>query len=217
MTYSIAAHCPESNAFGIAITSSSICVPSRCAWVSPKGLVVTQNVTDPSFGPSGLAMLQEGRTADEIVKTLLASTPHGAWRQLVVIDGSGKVEAFSGDKAMPVVALKKGKGVIAMGNMLANDAVPQAMVDSFESNAGKTLTERLLTALEAGLDQGGETGEEHSAGLHVAAKLSWPIVDLRVDWHDEPIAELRRLWTLYRPQLDDYVARALNPEAAPAF
>ena len=77
--------------------------------------------------------------------------------------------------------------------------------------------ERLLRALEAGLDAGGETGDERAAGLHVADIHDWPVVDLRVDWHDEPIAELRRIWDIYAPQRAAYEARARAPSQAPSF
>jgi uncharacterized Ntn-hydrolase superfamily protein len=79
------------------------------------------------------------------------------------------------------------------------------------------LPERLMRALEAGLAQGGETADEHAAGLHVCDKHVWPVVDLRVDWHDDPIPELRRVWTAYAPQMDAYITRAVNPAAAPSF
>ena len=91
------------------------------------------------------------------------------------------------------------------------------MVDSFAKSKGEPLAERLLRALEAGLAQGGETMDEHAAGLHVADRYTWPVVDLRVDWHDEPIAELRRVWTVYAPQMEAYITRAVNPAAAPNF
>jgi uncharacterized Ntn-hydrolase superfamily protein len=91
------------------------------------------------------------------------------------------------------------------------------MIARFEAAAGQALAERLMVALEAGLEAGGETGDEHAAGLHVAQTFDWPVVDLRVDWHDAPIAELRALWERYRPQQPDYVARAINPRAAPSF
>ncbi len=101
---------------------------------------------------------------------------------------------------------------------LASPDVPSRMIEVFQSgNAGKDLAERLMLALEAGLDAGGETGDEHAAGLHVADTYDWPVVDLRVDWHDEPIAELRRVWTSYAPQRAAYESRARTPGTAPSF
>jgi uncharacterized Ntn-hydrolase superfamily protein len=217
MTYSISARCPESGAFGIAITSSSIAVPARCAWVGPLGLVVTQNVTDPALGPAGLALLRQGLGARAVLSNLTLGTPEPEWRQVGVIDRYGRVAWHSGAEALPVAAVAEGAGCLALGNLLADKNVPGVMIGRFEGAAGEGLAEQLLSALEAGLEAGGETGDEHAAGLHVAHVFDWPVVDLRVDWHDTPIAELRALWERYRPQQKDYIARAINPRAAPSF
>jgi uncharacterized Ntn-hydrolase superfamily protein len=217
MTYSIAARCPQTGAFGIAITSSSIAVPARCAWVGPLGLVVTQNVTDPALGPAGLALLRQGLGAAAVLHNLTLGTPEPEWRQAGVIDRYGRVAWHSGLQALPVAAVAEGSGCLALGNLLADKSVPDAMIARFEATADEALAERLLSALEAGLEAGGETGDEHSAGLHVAQTFDWPVVDLRVDWHDTPIAELRALWERYRPQQQDYIVRAINPRAAPSF
>jgi uncharacterized Ntn-hydrolase superfamily protein len=217
MTYSIAARCPRTGAFGIAITSSSICVASRCAWVSPTGAVLTQNITDPALGPLGLSLVAKGKEAREVVKELVAATPYSAWRQLAAVDREGRTAAHSGAQALPIFAEAHGAGCVAVGNILANDGVPRAMIEAFALREADPLPERLLRSLEAGLAHGGETADEHAAGLHVCDKHVWPVVDLRVDWHDDPIAELRRVWTAYAPQMGAYITRAVNPAAAPAF
>lgn len=217
MTYSIAARCARTGAFGIAITSSSICVPSRCAWVSSTGAVLTQNITDPQLGPLGLSFLAQGMGAKGVLAQMVGATAFSAWRQLAAIDRAGQTASFSGDKALPVFAEAHGPDCVAVGNILADRIVPSAMIDAFARSAGQVLAERLMQALEAGLAAGGETGDEHAAGLHVADRYTWPVVDLRVDWHDDPIAELRRVWTLYEPQMQAYITRAINPDAAPAF
>jgi uncharacterized Ntn-hydrolase superfamily protein len=90
------------------------------------------------------------------------------------------------------------------------------MIEAFES-APDHLAARLIAGLEAGLAAGGEDGPVRSAGVLVADRQSWPVVDLRVDWHEQPVAALRALWTAYAPQLEAYVTRALDPDAAPAF
>lgn len=102
--------------------------------------------------------------------------------------------------------------------MLASDAVLPAMLAAFDGNPDAELGERLIAALEAALEVGGEEGPVHSAGLLVVAKQSWPLVDLRVDWADHaPVAQLRALWTLWQPQMDAYVTRALDPADAPSY
>ncbi|QCI67302.1 DUF1028 domain-containing protein [Phreatobacter stygius] len=217
MTYSIAARCPRDNAFGIAITSSSIAVASRCAWVGPLGLVVTQNVSDPALGPAGLGLLRQGLGAGAVRDALVSGTPEPAWRQVGVIDRYGQVALHSGEQALPVAAIARGDGCFALGNLLANPDVPRIMVETFAAEPALPLAERLLRALEAGVAAGGETDDEHGAGLHVARAFDWPVVDLRVDWHDLPITELRRVWTLYAPQQAAYEWRALKPSQAPSF
>src|SRR5215469_6589201 len=116
MTYSIMARCARTNAFGIAITSSSICVASRCSWVAPLGAVATQNVTDPALGPAGLALLRQGRGAGAVLGLLLAGTADPAWRQVAVIARYGRVATHSGAKALPVAALAEGPDCCALGN-----------------------------------------------------------------------------------------------------
>lgn len=217
MTYSIAARCEKTGAFGIAITSSSICVASRCAWVGPLGAVSTQNITDPALGPAGLALLRQGLGAGAVLDLLLAGTPQPDYRQVGVIDRYGMTALHSGKEALPLAAFAQGPSCIALGNLLAASEVPSLMIAAFTEAAGETLAERLMRGLEAGFDAGGETGDEHAAGLHVADVYDWPVVDLRVDWHDEPIAELRRIWTLYAPQRAAYEARARAPGSAPSF
>ena len=105
MTYSIAARCPQSGAFGIAITSSSICVASRCAWVGPLGAVLTQNVTDPSLGPAGLALLRQGLGAPAVLQLLISGTPEPEWRQIGVIDRYGRTAQHSGARIEDIVKI----------------------------------------------------------------------------------------------------------------
>jgi uncharacterized Ntn-hydrolase superfamily protein len=217
MTYSIAARCPKTGAFGIAITSSSICVASRCAWVGPLGAVSTQNVTDPALGPAGLGLLRQGLGAGAVLDLLLAGTPEPEWRQVGVIDRYGKIALHSGSQALSLAAFARGDACMALGNLLASADVPARMIAAFAEADGANFADRLLRGLEAGLAAGGETGDEHAAGLHVAEIHDWPVVDLRVDWHDEPIAELRRIWELYAPQRAAYESRARAPGTAPSF
>jgi uncharacterized Ntn-hydrolase superfamily protein len=157
MTYSIVARCATTNAFGIAITSSSICVASRCAWVGPLGAIATQNVTDPALGPAGLSLLRQGLGASAVLDLLLAGTPEPAWRQVAVIDRCGRTALHSGAKALPLAAVAEGPECCALGNLLANPEVPARMVAAFRDTPAQPLPERLMRALEAGLAAGGET------------------------------------------------------------
>lgn len=218
MTFSIIARCPESGMFGVAISSSSPAVAARCAHLRARaGAVASQNITDPALGQIGLDLLARGLSAREVCDALVASTPVIAYRQLALVDASGRVASYSGSNTLGIHAVHCGEGVIAAGNLLANDQVPSAMVRGYQDNAGKPFATRLMAALRAGLDQGGEAGPVHSAGLCVVREVSWPIVDLRVDWSAGPIAALEEVWAVYEPQAEDYVRRARNPSGAPGF
>ncbi len=130
---------------------------------------------------------------------------------------AGRTAAFSGSGTLGLHATAEAPSVVAAGNLLANEAVPQAMIDGFMAAAG-ALPQRLLAAMQAGLAAGGEAGPVHSAGLAIVREVPWPVVDLRVDWDDaDPIAALQALWTRYEPQMEDYVARALRPGEAARF
>src|SRR6195256_3502592 len=191
MTYSLVARCSKSGAFGIAITSSSICVASRCAWVCPLGAVSKQNATAPALGPAGLGLLRQGLGAGAVLDLLLAGTPDPEWRQVGVIDRYGKTASHSGSQALSLAALAQGDACIALGNLLVSPDVPARMIAAYGKAEGANFAERLLQGLEAGLAAGGETGDEHSAGLHVAETYDWPVVDLCVDWHDGHIHQWR--------------------------
>lgn len=217
MTFSITARCAETGQFGVAIASSSPAVAARCAHARARvGAVASQNVTDPRLGPRGLDLLGGGLGAEAVVAELQsAAGEHAAWRQVAVV-GAASVAAFSGARALGRNGHVLAADAVAAGNMLANDTVLPAMLAAF-AGAGE-LGERLLRALEAGLAAGGEAGPVHSAGLLVVDAQPWPLVDLRVDWADAaPIAQLRALWTLWQPQMHDYVTRALNPAGAPSY
>ena len=217
MTFSIVARCAESGMFCIDISSSSPAVAACCSHArAGAGVVASQNITDPGLGISGLEMLGMGTTAEEALGRLVASTPFAAYRQLAIVDARGHVAGHSGERTLGIHAMAKGEGCIAAGNLLSNTDVPQRMVAAFEASVGD-LPPRLLKALAAGLDAGGEAGAVRSAGLKVVRNVAWPIVDLRVDWHDQPIETLQDLWAVYEPQMEDYVKRALDPNAAPSF
>lgn len=213
MTFSITARCPHSGAFGVAISSSSIAVASRCAWPDPLGAVVSQNLTNPALGPTGQRLLRQGLGARAVLDVLLAGDPDPTWRQVAVIDRYGCVAWHSGGEALPVASVSPGDGVVAMGNILASARVTEAMLAAFVAGAGSPLAERLLASLEAGLEAGGETTPVRSAGMKLCRTHDWPTVDLRVDWDDTPIARLREIWTLFAPQEAEFVERARNPVA----
>ena len=217
MTLSLAGRCAETGMLGAAVTSSSICVASRCLFTrAGVGAGLTQNVTDPSLGVQMLDLLEAGADANTAISQVVAEANHIEWRQLVLLDSSGSSALHTGVKVLGRHATVEGKQCVAAANLLDNENVPPAMVTAFEQSYGH-LAHRLITALEAGITEGGEEGPVRSAGVKVVHTVSWPIVDLRVDWDDEPISKLRTIWKEYLPQIEPYLTRALNPEAAPSY
>jgi uncharacterized Ntn-hydrolase superfamily protein len=219
MTFSLIGRCAETGMLGVAITTSSICVASRCPWArAGAGAVSTQNVTDPTIGPKVLDLLAGGKSAAEALQAVLAASQYPDYRQVTVIDRAGRTAHHSGAKTLGTNVVAEGKDCLAAGNLLSNTDVPKAMVTSFTRHPDLHLAERLLRALESGIVAGGEKGPVKSAGLLVVDKQIWPLVDLRVDWsEDDPVAGLRDLWERYQPQMQDYVTRALDPRSAPAY
>lgn len=219
MTFSIVGHCNRTGMFGVAITTSSICVASRCPWVrAGVGAVATQNVTDPSLGPKLLDRLEAGEKVSDALDVLMAEQTHANYRQVTVVSKGGASAQHTGEQILGTHNISSASDCIAAGNLLSNEDVTQAMVDTFEANAAVHLGERLLLALSAGVAAGGEEGPTHSAGLKVAHEQSWPLVDLRIDWSDgEPVNELMGLWKKYEVEMDAYTTRALDPSAAPSY
>ncbi|HTW37739.1 MAG TPA: DUF1028 domain-containing protein [Steroidobacteraceae bacterium] len=218
MTFSIVARIADGHTMGIAIASSSPAVAARCAHArAAAGAVATQNLTDPALGPLILDALAHGATAEAALAQALRTTPFGAYRQLAVIGRRGPPAIHSGERALGTAAAAHSTHAAAAGNLLAHRGVPPAMLETFESTTGD-LGARLLRALRAGLDAGGEAAAVHSAGLLIVRDVSWPIADLRVDWTEEdPVAQLSRIWERYAPQIEDYVRRAVDPAHAPGF
>lgn len=218
MTISIAARCARTGAFGVAISSSSPSVGSRCPNVrAGVGAVSSQNVTDPRLGPALLDALQSGLDAKDALAQISGGATHPEYRQLTVVDKHGNSSVYSGAKSLGINAEVTDVDVAAAGNMLANDQVIQKMVDQFKATNDKELADRLISCLEAGVRAGGEAGPVHSAAVIVATNVEWPSTNLRVDWDDDPIGKLREIYAVWAPQAVDYVTRALDPSAAPSY
>ena len=219
MTFSISGFCQKTGMVGVAITSSSICVASRCPWVrAGVGAAATQNITDPGLGNIMLDYLEQGLNAQQSIDKVVEGRKYIDYRQLALVDSKGNSGSYTGSKTLGTNAVSQGGDCIAAGNLLSSAEVVKAMSDSFSSNGNLHLAERLLVALHAGIEAGGEEGPVHSAGLKVAHQHSWPLVDLRVDWADDgPVSELVKLWRVYEPQMKDYNSRAIDPSQAPSY
>jgi uncharacterized Ntn-hydrolase superfamily protein len=216
MTFSIAGRCPRTGMLGAVVTTSSMSVGSRCAWATAGvGAALTQHRTDPRLGPKMLGRLAQGESPEAIMRDLAANEPGIGWRQLAVIGADGTATFLNGDRISSIAKGLVGRDCVAIGNILRNTGVIDAMVETFEANADQPLPERLLRAIEAGEAAGGELKQVKSAGLVVAHRESFPFVDLRIDLSPQPLVQLRFLWELYQPTADAYVVRAVDPDNAP--
>ena len=218
MTYSLVAKCEKTGMFGVAISSSSPAVASRCVYTrSGVGAVASQNVTDPTLGSKTLDYIQKGLSAKEAVEEVKRNTQFPEYRQILAIDKNGQTANHTGANSLGIWAEYSGKNVISGGNLLANENIPKKIVHGFENETGH-LGDRLISALKSGLNAGGETGPLHSAGIQICDKVSWPVVDLRCDWTEDcPIKAISNAWNIYKPQMQDYVQRAIDPKQAPSY
>ena len=218
MTFSIVARCAETGMFGVAISSSSPAVAARCAYTrAGVGAVASQNITDPRLGPFALDLMQGGMSAGEAIAGVRDQGQFIEYRQVLAIDRNGGTAIHSGTNALGIWTGATGRDVVAAGNLLASEGVPQAIVSAFEDSTGH-LGDRLIAALKVGLDAGGEAGPVHSAGLQLCDKVPWPAADLRCDWTEDcPVDAVATAWDIYKPQMDAYVQRALDPRDAPSY
>lgn len=216
MTFSLVVR--DGSAFGMVVCSSSPAVASRCVHLrAGVGAVASQNVTNPHLGTVALDALAGGAGADAALEVTIAGEPHADYRQLIVVDASGRAAIHTGAKALGIRHEVSTDNAAAAGNMLADDGVVTALLDGYLTSVASTTEQRLLDGLAAALSAGGEAGPVHSAGLQVVEDVPWPVTDLRVDWHDDPIDELHRLWAVWQPQKADYRTRGVDPTAAPTY
>ena len=179
------------------------------------GVAVIQNYDDPSLGPEAIQALKEGKSAEETLAYLAAIACGIAWRQIMIVDHRGDTAHYSGLKNSSLCRAAKGTHCVAAGTLLGKTGVPQACVSAFENNYDCSLGERLLSALEAGFVAGRAINPLRSASLLVVHRESWPLIDLRVDYHPSPIVELRKAWRVFEPEAMDFVHRAVDPDNAP--
>ncbi len=218
MTFSLVARCADTGMFGVAISSSSPAVAARCSYArAGVGAVASQNITDPRLGLLALDLMQGGAGAGEAIAGVRDLGKFIEYRQVLAVDKSGDTAIHSGPNSLGIWTDASGPDVASGGNLLANEGVPQAVVDGFSSSSGH-LGDRLIAALRAGLAAGGEAGPVHSAGMMLVDQVDWPVADLRCDWTEDcPIEAIATAWEVYKPQLDAYVQRALDPREAPSY
>jgi uncharacterized Ntn-hydrolase superfamily protein len=203
-TYSIVACDLGASQWGVAVQSKFLAVGSVVPWAEPHvGAIATQSYANPRYGPEGLALLRGGSSAEEVVETLTATDAGRAERQVGIVDRHGQAATFTGDECHDWAGGRTGDGYAAQGNILVSEETVDALAVTFDQNAHLSLAERLLECLAAAQAAGGDRRGQQSASLLVVekdagyAKLSDVVVDLRVDDHERPIVELRRLYGLH--------------------
>lgn len=211
-TFSIVARCPRTHLFGIAIATSSIAVAARCIHAKAGvGAIATQASTDPRLGITGIKLLEMGFSAPKVLAELTASDPYIQRRQLSIVDKDGRSACHTGAETRAWHGHINDRDVVVAGNMVVGEGVVKAMAERFQSTAALAMEERLLQAIEAGHEAGGEAIGEHSAGLLVVDREVFPRLDLRVDEHATAVAELRRIFEVYKPLIEFFQQRAVDP------
>ncbi|HEX4323448.1 MAG TPA: DUF1028 domain-containing protein [Gaiellaceae bacterium] len=204
-TYSIAACDLEAKQWGVAVQSKFLAVGSVVPWGEPEvGAIATQAYANPSYGPNGLALLRDGLSASEVVERLTAADDDRDQRQLGIVDARGNSASWTGPGCNDWAGHRTGDGYAAQGNILVGEETVAALAATFETNSQLPLAQRLIECLAAAQAAGGDRRGQQSASLLVVqrnggyAALSDTLVDLRVDDHELPIQELRRIYALHR-------------------
>lgn len=218
MTFSLVARCAETGMFGVAVSSSSPAVAARCAHAQAGvGAIASQNITDPQLGTRALTLMEAGASAAQAIDVLRNSSAFIEYRQVLAVGRNGETSIYSGPNTLGSWAEAKATNVASGGNLLASKQVPQAIVDGFLGAQGH-IGDRLIAAMRAGVAEGGEEGPVHSAGMKIVDKVAWPVAELRCDWSEDcPIENIATAWDIYKPQLDAYLQRALDPREAPSY
>ena len=212
MTFSLAGRCERTGSVGAVIASASMAVAARCVAVrAGVGAVCSQSTTDPRLREALLEAMAGGLAASDALAVVLGRATDVGYRQLAAVDAGGGSASYSGELALGEATDVRAAGAAAAGNLLADPGVPAAMLAAFTDRAGDSLGDRLIAGLQAGLAAGGEVSPVRSAGMVIAEAVPWPVTDLRVDWHDDPVGQLAGLWQIWQPQAASYIGRALRP------
>lgn len=218
MTFSIIAKCSKSGAFGAAITTSNLAVGSRCVRLAHGvGAFLSQHRTDPRLGDVGIDHLKAGMDAESAISKTSTSVADIEWRQLAALDATGFGAVFHGRRMYSIHTHAMAPNCLAVGNILANENVTSTMAQAFERAKDKTFSDRLMIALEAGRDAGGEiVGPLRSASLRVTGEMGIDHCDLRIDCSEtDAVGDLRKLHSAYQSQGELLRNLALKPNAVP--
>ena len=214
MTFSIIARCPRTGMLGVGTASRALAaggIVPQCR--TGVGAIASQAFTNPYLGIDGLTLLEQGLTAARTLERVVESDRGRDLRQVAIVDRDGHTAASTGAKCIPWAGQVEGGSYVCLGNILASEEVAKAMALAFEVSVDEELPERLLRALEAGQEAGGDRRGRQSAAIRVVHTEDYPYCDLRVDDHPDPIAELRGVFAVFQrwvpflsmaPRRDDY-------------
>ena len=221
-TFTMVARCEREGLLGICLTSSPLSVGARCPFIKANvGAVATQAYTDPGLGSLAIRLLELGYAPHRVLEELRANDQWSGYRQIGIVDRNGVSAVFTGEQNLEWKGAIAKPGFVAMGNYLTGPAVVDAMAEAYEDSASDLFEERLLRAIEAGRDAGGEKGGHLSSALVVFGRDSYARTDLRVDrfvrseQHGDAVHELRRIFDEYRPAIRYYELRPQNPLLPP--
>lgn len=215
-TFSITARCKETGQFGIAISTAVPGVGSLCTYAKANvGAIASQSFVNPYLGINGLRYLERGKSAEEVKEQLLKDDPVPELRQFAIVDYNGQSAAYSGEKCDDWYGERTGDHYAIAGNMLVGEETIAKMEETFLARTDLPFAERLLKSLTAGQEAGGDKRGKQSAALYIVDKEEYPYVDLRVDEHEDPVTELRRVYEVAEKELFPF-ARMLPTKENPA-
>ena len=212
MTFTIVARCKRTGMLGIGTATNAFCVGVRVPFIRERsGAVAIMAIADERLGPTALRLLDLGYKAPGVIEQLVIADPFAEYRQLAVVDDDGFAAARTGAENNNWSGHRIGDNYVVLGNAIAGEPVLDAMEAAYLDDPEDYLEARLMLAIEAGRDAGGQPNGQRSAALLVYDKKSYSRVDLRVDIHDAPEAELRRVFDRYRPAIPYYDMRQTDP------
>jgi uncharacterized Ntn-hydrolase superfamily protein len=216
MTFSIVAHCPRTGQLGVAVSTAVPAVGAMCPYIrAGVGAVSTQSWVNPYLALEALDLMQAGQAAPDALDAVLSRDDGKDLRQIGVVDAQGRAASWSGKSCTDWFGHIVGDHFAVQGNMLVGEATITAMAAAFRGSEPLDLAERLLLAMEAGQAAGGDKRGRQSASLKVYEKEDYALLDLRVDEHARPVAELRRVYSIARLQLLPFVV-GMPKKGAPA-
>ncbi len=221
MTYTILGFCERSGQVGIGVATYSLVVGALCPAIAANaGVIASQAFVNPEFRTLGLSLLRQAWPAEQVLGALKTADPNIDFRQVLVLDTMGRGAAHTGGRTRPWSGHKTGPGYVAAGNVLAGQKVVDAIAQAFVGAADADLDDRLLRALEAGRDAGGQVGSqghlpERSAVLIVHGRAPYDELDLRVDMHPDAVTQIRAVREEFAPYRAFHHLRHIDPGSAP--